>query len=227
MRRFFDELNEVKLQQGEIPDPRGKKKSAGIDIALQETSQNALAIDAIPAGGLDPAVIPHGQQGELIGSLGVSPSMMPPAGFETEVPTHKKGGRPKMPLFSVRPTRQKSRTAKIMEYIREFALKNSENVDEILWTLLMLRVKGSGNQEVGGELEKLYKNWMMYVTNTSVEPIASQMVMMPSMQNLPVGGDQAISIDMAGNDQMYPIMMSADQNEVTSVWLVCLETMRG
>ena len=96
-------------------------------------------------------------------------------------------------------------------------------MDEILWTLLMLRVKGSGNQEVGGELEKLYKSWMMYVTNTPVESVASQMVMMPSMQNLPVGGDQAISIDMAGNDQMYPIMMSADQNEVTSVWRVCFE----
>ena len=222
MRRFFDELNEVKLQQGELPDPRGKKKSPGIDIALQEPAPGALAIDTIPAGGLDPAGMVHGQQGELMGSLGVSSTMLP-AGFEAEVSTHKKGGRPKMPLFSVRPTRQKSRTAKIMEYIREFALKNSENVDEILWTLLMLRVKGSGNQEVGGELEKLYKSWVMYVTNTPVESVASQMVMMPSMQNLPVGGDQAISIDMAGNDQMYPIMMSADQNEVTSVWRVCYE----
>ena len=220
MRRFFDELNEVKLQQGELPESRGKKKSAGLDIALQETSQSALSIDAITAGGLEPAGMPHAQQGELMGALGVSQSIIP-AGFDAEVPTHKKGGRPKMPLFSVRPTRQKSRTAKIMEYIREFALKNSENVDEILWTLLMLRVKGSGNQEVGGELEKLYKSWMMYVTNTPMEPMANQMVMMPSMQNLPVGGDQAISIDMAGNDQMYPIMMSADQNEVTSVWGVC------
>ena len=91
MRRFFDELNEVKLQQGELPDPRGKKKSPGIDIALQEPAPGALAIDTIPAGGLDPAGMVHGQQGELMGSLGVSSTMLP-AGFEAEVATHKKGG---------------------------------------------------------------------------------------------------------------------------------------
>lgn len=70
MRRFFDELNEVKLQQGELPDPRGKKKSPGIDIALQEPAPGALAIDTIPRGDWIPRGWYHGQPGRVDGLAG-------------------------------------------------------------------------------------------------------------------------------------------------------------
>ena len=226
MRRFFDELTELKIQQGELPEPRAKKvKQTPLDLAIQEAGGPLL--DALPPAGLETSITQPGQS-DL---LPIPQSMLQPTPYEAETVTHKKGGRPKLPLFSVRPCRQKTRTQKIMEFIRDFALKNGENVDDILWTLLTLRVKGSGNLELSNDLEKLYKHWSMYVSNNGYEvnPPAQygnvMTLLNPMQQNLQVGAGQGMEVDMNPSDPMYqmrlnmdnPMMVPTDQNEITSV----------
>ena len=242
MSRFFEELNELKMQQGELPDQRGRKsKRHVISPSAARDSQNEMPIDSMNT--LDPSGVPHPNQTDMLSplpvnqaphvgnapSLPVNHSVVASAGFEPEPTTQKKGGRPKLPLFSVRPSRQKARISKVMEFIRSFALKNRENVDDILWTLLILRVKGSGNVDISNELAKLYKHWNVYVSNACFDSgrsnqISNLMSMMPPIQqNLPVSNNQTIDVDIGGNDQLYPmriaidnaILVPTDQSEIT------------
>ena len=133
MQRFFEELDELKIQQGEAVEPRAKKMKLQQPIDMIEIS--GAAPMAIPEMGGAMEASGMGHSGELMG--GIAGAAIPTVEYD-DAPLTKKGGRPKLPLFSVRPNRQKSRTSEVMAYIRKFAVKNQENVDEILWSLLML-----------------------------------------------------------------------------------------
>lgn len=253
MRRFFDELTELKMQQGELAESRPKKvKQTPLDLTMQDTATPIL--DALPPSGLETSM---GQPAHA-DLLPLSQTMLQSTAYDPDVPSaattpsttattptaasvaaHRKGGRPKQPLFSVRPCRQKTRTQKIMEFIRDFATRNGENVDDILWTLLTLRVKGSGNNELSDELAKLYKHWTNYINSASIEappaaPFGGMMTLInPLPQNLqhnlpqsmPVGNAPGMEVDMNAPDSMYQmrlnmdntIMVSGDQNEITTV----------
>ncbi|KAK8797219.1 hypothetical protein WA158_004429 [Blastocystis sp. Blastoise] len=135
MKRFYDDLADVK-QQYSTDDSNGSlkgKKSKLIANTPLDTVRNDLSDENRDDMGL--GVISD------LKSLG------------------KKGGRPKLPLFSVQPCRQRFRTIEIMQYIRDFALQHDENVDDILWSLLIQRVKGSGYKEIGDMLQQLCKRW--------------------------------------------------------------------
>ena len=67
------------------------------------------------------------------------------------------------------PASSKARTAKVMSYIRTFATENQENVDDILWSLLILRVKGSGNAEISNDLDRLYQVWSRFISSVPAE----------------------------------------------------------
>lgn len=195
MKRFFDELNELKIQNGEIIESRHNKRqkmNSDIIIGVDGSSINY----EIPTT-IDPSAMAQ-PSSELLTQLppgthpvSISPTlptnMNPPEVF-TET-TGKKGGRPKLRLFSVRPNRQKMRVSRIMQYIRSFAVENQENVDDILWSLLMLRVKGSGNSDIYGELEKLYQIWDRYISNidastgTDIPPLNPPVPIQPSISS--------------------------------------------
>ena len=117
--------------------------------------------------------------------------------WNDDAPLTKKGGRPKLPLFSVRPNRQKSRTSEVMAYIRKFAVKNQENVDEILWSLLMLRVQGSNNQVIAQELKRLYGEWLKFISPDS-ETLNPPMGPLQGVSVIPAApGAQQMELDVS------------------------------
>ena len=193
MQRFFEELDELKIQQGEAVEPRAKKMKLQQPIDVIEI-QGAAPM-AIPemGGAIETAAISH--SGELMG--GIAGTAIPSVEYEGEIPLTKKGGRPKLPLFSVRPNRQKSRTSEVMTYIRKFAVKNQENVDEILWSLLMLRVQGSNNQAIAQELTRLYREWLKFISPDS-ETLNPPMGTLPGVSVIPTApGGQQIELDVS------------------------------
>lgn len=193
MQHFFEELDELKIQQGEAVEPRAKK------MKLQQP------IDVIEIPGAAPMAIPEmggametstmGHSGELMG--GIASTAIPSVEYESDIPLTKKGGRPKLPLFSVRPNRQKSRTSEVMSYIRKFAVKNQENVDEILWSLLMLRVQGSNNQVIAQELKRLYGEWLKFISPDS-ETLNPPMGPLQGVSVIPAApGAQQMELDVS------------------------------
>ena len=201
MKQFFTELNELKIQNGEIIEPRHKRQKITNEVNLLGTDNPTINYE-IPPPPIDNTGIPQPPT-ELITQINqtqplpvtqpvplVNPVTSPEMFNEV---SNKKGGRPKLRLFSVRPTRQKMRVARIMDYIRSFAVQNQENVDDILWSLLMLRVRGSGNTEIFNELEKLYQMWERFITNneppSDMQPV-QQVPMQPAMNHPPAPGNQ-------------------------------------
>lgn len=161
MEKFFEELNSVRTQTGDLPEqPAKRAKLSPMDV---------LTVNDQPATTINLGDIPTSMGGAELGAdAGEAPQQMV-ENFEPEQASVRKGGRPKLPLFSVRTSRQKARTAKVMNFIRSFAIENQENVDDILWSLLILRVKGSGNADITNNLERLYQAWAQYVSSVPME----------------------------------------------------------
>lgn len=192
MQRFFEELDELKIQQGEAVEPRAKKMKLQQPIDMIEIS--GAAPMAIPEMGGAMETSGMGHSGELMG--GIAGAAIPTVEYD-DAPLTKKGGRPKLPLFSVRPNRQKSRTSEVMAYIRKFAVKNQENVDEILWSLLMLRVQGSNNQVIAQELKRLYGEWLKFISPDS-ETLNPPMGPLPGVSVIPAApGTQQMELDVS------------------------------
>lgn len=231
MKHFFDELNELKKQNGELIEPRPKRQKVGNDMNIISVDGSSINYDITTA--IDPTGMSQ-PPNELIAQMAqnsvasMNPGHPLPTTMTSQISNpltstmntpdvynevgNKKGGRPKLRLFSVRPNRQKMRVARIMQFIRTFALENQENVDDILWSLLMLRVKGSGNNDLYRELEKLYQAWDQIISNTGDVPPPGDMQAIPSVtiqpplgpggQNPQLGVD-IVSMQNADND--YPI----------------------
>lgn len=168
MKKFYDELNEVKMQAANEDLNKSKKKSLTLTInnSVVNATNNAAASvtngtnPLTTASSTNPSELSVNPMGET--ALSVNPADQSGATSLTmmqDSKAMKRGGRPKMPLFSVQPCRQKYRTNQIMQYIRDFAIDHDENVDDILWSLLIQRVKGSGYKEIADLLQQLCKRW--------------------------------------------------------------------
>ena len=219
MEKFFDELNNVRSQTGDLPDQSAKRsKMSPIDV---------LTVNDQPATTINLGDIPTTMSAPELGTdTNDAPQPIVTENYEPDQGNVRKGGRPKLPLFSVRTSRQKARTAKVMNYIRSFAMENQENVDDILWSLLILRVKGSGNAEITNNLERLYQVWTQYVSSVSVESLQSVSSIQP--MSLPVAqltGDmvQLQQQTIHQPESEYPMhqmsidtgnMLEADQNDI-------------
>ena len=71
MNRFFDELSELKLQQGDISDLRGKKsKRHPVSNTPVQDGQNDIPMDTINT--LDPTGVPHPHQTDMLTTLPVN-----------------------------------------------------------------------------------------------------------------------------------------------------------
>ena len=131
MKQFFAELNELKIQNGEIIEPRHKRQKITNEVNLLGTDTATINYEIPPP--IDNTGIPQPPT-ELITQINQTQPLpvtqavplagsVPPTEMFNEV-SNKKGGRPKLRLFSVRPNRQKMRVARIMDYIRGFAVQN-------------------------------------------------------------------------------------------------------
>lgn len=195
MEKFFEELNNVRSPSSEVSDPSKRIKMNPLDV---------LGVGDAPTTTINLGDIPTtiGGGAELGGENPEQPQPMVTESYETDQPSVRKGGRPKLPLFSVRTSRQKARTAKVMSYIRTFATENQENVDDILWSLLILRVKGSGNAEISNDLDRLYQVWSRFISSvpaeqmqgvTQIQPISIQGAMQGAMQGTMQGAMQGMA----------------------------------
>lgn len=233
MEKFFEELNNVRSPSSEVSDPSKRIKMNPLDV---------LGVSDAPTTTINLGDIPTtiGGGAELGGENPEQPQPMVTESYETDQPSVRKGGRPKLPLFSVRTSRQKARTAKVMSYIRTFATENQENVDDILWSLLILRVKGSGNTEICNDLDRLYQVWSRFISSvpaeqmqgvTQIQPISIQGAMQGAMQGMAPTQVAQLSGDIVQLQQQaihpsegeYPIhpismdssaMLEQDQNDI-------------